>query len=68
MEKVLFKRPCIYKGHLIEQITVSYPNRFSEYYCIGGFVNNVYIHFLTDHYPRENKKSIMETLIRKYRG
>ena len=65
MEKILFKRPCIYKGKLFEQITVSYPNRYSSYYTISAFIDGIYTFVLYDHYPRENKKTIMNKLIEK---
>lgn len=66
MEKILFKRPCIYKGKLFEQITVSYPNRYTQFYTIGAFIDGVYTYILYDHYPRDSKKAIMDKLLQKF--
>lgn len=66
MEKILFKRPCIYKGKLFDHITVSYPNRYCNWYSVGGFVDGVYTFYLTDRFPRDTKKSIMDKLLQKF--
>lgn len=66
MEKILFKRPCIYKGKLFDQITVSYPNRYCNYYSVGGFIDGVHMFYLTDRFPRDTKKSIMDKLLQKF--
>lgn len=66
MEKILFKRPCIYKGRLFEQISVSYPNRYTNWYSVGGFVDGIYTFYMTDRFPRDTKKCIMDKLLQKF--
>lgn len=66
MEKILFKRPCIYKGKLIEQISISYPNRYTNFYTVGGFIDGVYTFILYDRFPKEPKKTIMDKLLEKF--
>lgn len=66
MEKILFKRPCIYKGHQISQITIEYPYYNYAYYTVSAFIDGVLISVYYDRFPRDSKKTIMNKLIQKF--